>query len=57
MTKKYNQPADKILLKEALDDKRYNYREYPRGWSSTKDFFVNNGSMFLKDYRKKKLKK
>ena len=53
-TKKFNQPSDKILLKESLDDKRYNFREFPRGWSSTKDYFVNNGSTFLKDKRKKK---
>jgi hypothetical protein len=42
--KKFNQPSDKLLLKEALDDKRYNYREFPKGWSSTKDYFVNNGT-------------
>ena len=47
--KKFNQPSDKVLLKELLKEKRYNYREFPRGWSSTKDFFVNNGSTFLKD--------
>ena len=57
MIKKYNQPSDKILLKETLDNKRYNYREYPRGWNSTKEFFINNGSTFLKDSRKKKIKK
>ena len=51
--KKYNQPTDKILLKELLDDKRYNYREFPRGWSSTKDYFVNNGTTFIKDYSNK----
>ena len=53
-TKKFNQPIDKILLKESLDDKRYNYREYPRGWASTKDYFVNNGSTFIKSNRRKK---
>ena len=47
--KKFNQPCDKVLLKELLKEKRYHYREFPRGWSSTKDFFVNNGSTFLKD--------
>ena len=46
--KKFNQPSDKILLKESLNDKRYNFREFPRGWNSTKDYFVNNGSTFLK---------
>ena len=52
--KKFNQPSDKVLLKELLKEKRYNYREFPRGWSSTKDFFVNNGSTFLKDRSRKK---
>jgi hypothetical protein len=47
--KKFNQPSDKILLKEALKDKRYNYREFPRGWNSTKDYFVNNGSTSYKN--------
>ena len=52
--KKFNQPSDKILLKESLNNKRYNYREYPRGWNSTKDYFVNNGTTFMKDDRRKK---
>ena len=52
--KKFNQPSDKILLKESLNDKRYNYREFPRGWNSTNDYFVNNGSTFLKSNRGKK---
>ena len=52
--KKFNQPSDKILLKESLNNKRYNYREYPRGWNSTKDYFVNNGSTFLKSNRGQK---
>ena len=49
--KKYNQPHDKILLKESLDNKRYNYREFPRGWNSTKDYFVNNGSTYTNKNR------
>ena len=53
-TKKFNQPSDKILLKESLNDRRYNYREFPRGWSSTKEFFVNNGSTFGKNKKMKK---
>ena len=51
--KKFNQPSDKILLKESLKDKRYSYREFPRGWNSTKDYFVNNGTTSL-NYRKGK---
>ena len=54
--KKYNQPSDKILLREKLNNKRYNYREYPRGWSSTKDYFINNGTPLIKDKRYRKIK-
>ena len=53
-TKKFNQPSDKVLLKELLNDKRYNYREFPRGWSSTKEFFINNGSTLSKNKKMKK---
>ena len=53
--KKYNQPNDKILLKESLKNKRYNYREFPRGWTSTKDFFVNNGSTSIKNKKGEKI--
>ena len=52
--KKFNQPSDKILLREKLNNKRYNYREYPRGWSSTKDYFINNGTTYNRDKRYKK---
>ena len=52
--KKFNQARDKILLKESLNDRRYNYREFPRGWSSTKEFFVNNGSTLAKNKKMKK---
>ena len=54
--KKYNQPSDKILLREKLNNKRYNYREYPRGWSSTEDYFINNGTPLIKDKRYRKIK-
>ena len=35
------------LNKEILNNK-YNYKEYPRGWNSTKDYFVNNNSQSVK---------
>ena len=54
--KKFNQPSDKILLKETLNDKRYNYKEYPRGWSSTKEYFVNNGSTYINNRKGKNFK-
>lgn len=43
-TKKFNQPADKRLLREMIKSKQYDYKEYPGGWNSTKDYFVNNGT-------------
>ena len=52
--KKFNQPSDKILLREKLNNKRYNFREYPRGWSSTKDYFINNGTTYIRNKRFKK---
>ena len=52
--KKFNQPCDKILLREKLNNKRYNFREYPRGWSSTKDYFINNGTTYIRNKRFKK---
>ena len=52
--KKFNTPSDKILLQQKLKNKQYNYREFPRGWSSTKDYFVNNGTPLIKDKRYKK---
>ena len=52
--KKFNQPNDKLLLKELLKDKRYSYREFPRGWTSTKDYFVNNGTASLNNRKEKK---
>ena len=52
--KKFNQARDKILLKESLNDRRYNYREFPRGWSSTKEFFVNNGTTLAKNKKMRK---
>ena len=52
--RKFNTPSDKLLLKEKLKNNRYNYREFPRGWSSTKDYFINNGTNLVKDKRHKK---
>ena len=54
--KKFNQPSDKILLREKLNNRRYDYKEYPRGWSSTKDYFINNGSTATKGKKHRKIK-
>ena len=42
--KKKNDLMKKLELKEQITDKQYHYREYPRGWTSSKDYFVNNGT-------------
>lgn len=34
----------KTQLKKAITDKQCHYKEYPRGWNSSKDYFVNNNS-------------
>ena len=34
----------KAQLKRDITDKQYHYKEYPRGWTSSKDYFVNNNS-------------
>ena len=34
----------KAQLKKDITDKQYHYREYPRGWTSSKDYFVNNNT-------------
>ena len=52
--KKFNQPIDKILLKDKLNNKRYEYREFPRGWNSMKEYFINNGTPLVKDRKNKK---
>ncbi|MCQ2819061.1 MAG: hypothetical protein MJ252_17500 [archaeon] len=51
----YNSLAQKNQLKRELEDKRYHYREYPHGWRSSKDYFVNNGTSTGK-YEKSPLK-
>ena len=34
----------KAQLKKDITDKQYHYRENPRGWTSSKDYFVNNNT-------------
>ena len=34
----------KTQLKRAITDKQCYYKEYPRGWNSSKDYFVNNNT-------------
>ena len=54
--RKFNQPRDKRLLREMIKSKQYNFREFPRGWDSTKEYFVNNGSTSIKQNNKSKNK-
>jgi hypothetical protein len=42
--KKKSDLLKKLELKQQITDKQYRYREYPRGWNSSKDYFVNNGT-------------
>jgi len=46
---KYNPIQEKIKLKQALSNKQAIYREYPRGWNSTKEYFINNGTAINND--------
>ena len=44
VVKKKSDLLKKLELKQQITDKQYRYREYPRGWTSSKDYFVNNGT-------------
>ena len=46
---KYNPIEEKIKLKQALTNKQALYKEYPRGWNSTKEYFINNGTAINND--------
>ena len=46
---KYNPIQEKVKLKQALINKRAQYKEYPRGWYSTKEYFINNGTAINND--------
>ena len=46
---KYNPIQEKVKLKQALINKQAQYREYPRGWYSTKEYFINNGTAINND--------
>ena len=46
---KYNPIQEKIKLKQALNNKQAIYKEYPRGWNSTKEYFINNGTAINND--------
>ena len=68
--KKYKDPVlnaiyNKQKLKKDITDNQYHYKEYPRGWVSSKDYFINNitnenkkiEKSPLKIMKKKKMKK
>ena len=40
----YNPIQEKIKLMKALKNNQAYYREFPRGWYSTKEYFINNGT-------------
>ena len=41
---KDNDDYNKLQLKKQITDPRYHFREYPRGWNSSKEYFDNNKS-------------
>jgi hypothetical protein len=41
---KENEEYNKMLLKKQIKDPIYHYKEFPRGWNSSKDYFINNNS-------------
>ena len=45
----YNPIQEKVKLKQALTNKQALYKEYPRGWHSTKEYFINNGTAINND--------
>ncbi len=40
----YNPIQEKIKLMKSIKNKQAFYREFPRGWYSTKEYFINNGT-------------
>ena len=45
----YNPIEQKRKLLEQITDKQHHYREFPRGWNSTKEYFINNGTEGIKE--------
>lgn len=46
---RYNPVRAKKQLIQDLKDKQCYYKEYPRGWNSTKEYFINNGTSINND--------
>ena len=40
----YNPVQEKIKLMKSMKNNQAYYREFPRGWYSTKEYFINNGT-------------
>ena len=40
----YNPVQEKIKLMKSVKDKQAYFREFPRGWYCTKEYFINNGT-------------
>ena len=45
----YNPIKERIKLLKAINDKQAYFKEYPRGWYSTKEYFINNGTEINND--------
>ena len=50
-----NDLYNKMALKKKITDHQYHYKEYPKSWTSSKDYFTNNKS-FDKNYKKNTMK-
>ena len=50
-----NELYNKMVLKKKITDHQYHFKEYPKSWSSSKDYFTNNKS-FDKNYKKNTMK-
>jgi hypothetical protein len=45
----YNALEEKMKLIKAVNNKQAYFKEYPRGWYSTKEYFINNGTEINND--------
>ena len=40
----YNSSDENLPTLRDINNRKINYREFPRGWNSTKEYFINNGT-------------
>ena len=49
----YNALEERMKLIKAVNNKQAYFKEYPRGWYSTKEYFINNGTEINNDIANK----